>query len=252
MSAAPQTAAPEFADGVVRLAQCRLRIANRCWPLQRDNAAAIERHFRAVLERTPEFYNGRIFVMTAGAVAGDVLDGELVPADFASYLYWRDNGFAVAHGRDVFGSAIIEAADGGLLLGRAAPYTMNAGRADLTGGFIDPIDVGFDGVVDIDASIVREIVEETGLDVAEFERVPGYLMTVEGALVSIGVRYRAQLSSVDLAARIGETIRVQGKPELTGVLIVPPEQRGDRAALDALGVQPYVARLFGALAAERT
>lgn len=248
--AAPVGMAPDFADGIYRLERCNLVVADRHWAFERDHADAIGRHFRAVGHATPEFYNGRVFVMGEGRLADGALDGVLTPTDFASYHFWRAEGFDVRCGRDVFGKAIIEAGCGGLLLGRAAPYTMNAGRADLIGGFIDPIDVDFDGTVDIDASIVREIVEETGLDLALFERAPGYILTVEGALVSIGVHYRSQLPAVDLVGRIDETLRGQGKPEVTGMVVVEPHQRADRAALEALGVPPYVARLFGALAGD--
>ncbi|MEZ5844622.1 MAG: hypothetical protein R3D27_12940 [Hyphomicrobiaceae bacterium] len=242
--------AAALADGVVRLRECRLSVADRQWTFQRDNVDAIERHFRAAVRRTPEFYNGRVFVLTEVRIEDGRLDGVLLPTDFASYLYWRESGFDPSLGRDVFGKAIIEAADGALLFGRAADYTMNAGRADLVGGFIDPIDVGFDGAVDIDASIARELGEETGLELASLERRPGYVMAVEGALVALCVHLRSPLSSDELSARIGATLAAQGKPEIAEVVAILPRLHADRGALAGLGVPDYAIRLLAALSAE--
>ena len=43
--------------------------------------------------------------------------------------------------------------------------------------------------IDIDASIAREIGEETGLDAAALTRVPGYRVTLAGPLVSIAAEF---------------------------------------------------------------
>lgn len=243
------TAINDIADGVYRLSECRLAVSDRQWPFARENAYAAERHFRQASEAKPALFNGRVYVMTSGSLDGGILAGEFMATDFASYLYWRDSGFEAAHGKDAFGSAIVEASDGSILLGRAAPHTMNEGRAYLPGGFIDPIDIGFDATVDIDASIARELVEETGLDLAsQLSRSPGYLLTVQGPLVSIGVHYRANGAGDALVAQIKATLAEQNPPELAEIVAVGRNVVTDGAALAALGVAPFTQRLLSALA----
>lgn len=237
----------DFSDGVFRLDACRLVVADRDWSFQRVNSTAIVRNFRAAFEQKPDYFNGRIFVLTKAQMKGRVLDGVLAPTDFASYLYWRETGFDVSQGRDLFGKAIIETADRALLLGRAAPHTMNAGYADLIGGFIDPIDVGYDGKVDIVASIEREVNEEIGLVPEELQRQPGFIVSVAGALVALVVHFRTELTSAEHVTRIADGLGKQCKPELTGVVVIEPELRTNRAALEALHVPAYAVPLIGAL-----
>ena len=101
------------------------------------------------------------------AIADRVLTGSYFETDFASFLAWRDWGFPDRSVRNAFPQAALMAADGAFLLGVMGDHTANAGHIYFPSGTPDPGDI--DGErVDIDASLTRELREETGLDAGDF------------------------------------------------------------------------------------
>ena len=92
-------------------------------------------------------------------------------------------------------------------------------------------DIDASGLVDIDASVVREVLEETELAAADLERRPGYVLTFAGAMVSIGVEYGSRLSARELKARILRHIAADTQSELVEVEIVQWSGDLDRIAM---------------------
>ena len=89
---------------------------------------------------------------------------------------------------DAFGSGVVRAAGGEVLLGEQNPGNVNAGCSYPPSGFIDDRDVDQEHAINIDASVSREIYEEIGVDLAHFRRQPGYWVTLTtGNLDSGGV-----------------------------------------------------------------
>lgn len=172
------------------------------------------------------------------------LAGTLHAVQFKNYLYWRDQGFPEAGIVDAFGSALIRSSDGRFLLGRQNSGHMNEGKSYLPSGLIDRRDVGADGRVDIEASIRREISEETGLAHGELERTPGYIVTRTGAQMSIAVEFRSRLTGSELAERIGAHIAADDHSELSSVSFV-----GTMAEAGALDLPPFTSLLLGTLLA---
>ena len=148
--------------------------------------------------------------------------------------------------RDAFGSALIRSAEGHVILGRQRAGNINAGIAYLPGGFIDARDVTAAGKIDISASILRELQEETGQLPGEFHIVPGFLLTQWNALLSIAVELVSPLSSQELRQRIMQHISRDPDSELIDAVIV-------RTAAEAreAGLHPYAAVLLEWLFAER-
>lgn len=213
---------PTREDGalVSRLAGCDLTVGDDRWPYMIDNAAAIERHWAARLAESPHFFNGRIFALASGAVAGEHFTGRLAAIDFKSFLHWRESGYPETGLRDAFGSALVRSAEGHVLLGRQKPGHVNSGLAYPPGGFIDVQDVAADGRVDVAASAARELAEETGLAAADFTRMPGFWLTRLGALVSFGAEFRSPLPTDALAAEWVRAMRTAADPELDGVVVI--------------------------------
>ena len=112
-----------------------------------------------------------------------VLRGEYLETDYASFAAWQHWGRPPAGVRDCFGAAAILTADGAFLLGVMGPHTFNAGEIYFPCGTPDPDDI-IDGKVDLDLSVRRELKEETGLDIAEFEVEPGWTTVVDGPLIA--------------------------------------------------------------------
>ena len=131
----------------------------------------------------PTLWNGRVLLMHHQVLEDGILRGEYLETDYASFAAWRHWGRPPAGVRDCFGAGAIVAADGAVLLGVMGAETFNAGLIYFPCGTPDPDDI-VDGKVDFDLSVRRELKEETGLDVAEFEAEPGWTMVVDGPLIA--------------------------------------------------------------------
>jgi len=207
-------------DSSVRIAQCALSVAVEPWPFAEHRGAEIATHWQRARAERPKLFDGTVHMLREWALEGERFRGSFLRTDFKSFLFWRDSGYADAGVRDCFGSAVIRSAEGHVLLGRQTSGHVNAGLAYPPGGFIDVRDVRDDGAIDIEASIARELAEETGLEPDGLERAPGYLLTRAGPLVSIGIEWRSRLPAEALRERILGHVRSQAVPELADIVIV--------------------------------
>lgn len=242
MSPTTPAADAATAGSVERVVGCTLRVSDEPWPFARMHAAEIDAHWERRSREGGRFFNGIVYVLSAGTVERGHFHARMRPVEFKCFLYWRDRGFPEAGVCDAFGSAVIRSSEGHVILGRQAPGNLNSGLAYMPGGFIDPRDVGPDGSIDIAANVLREVAEETGLGAADLERVPGFLLTRCGPQVSIGVEWRSRLPSTVLAARIAGHLAADKAAELSAVEIV---RTGREIAAD--GMPPFTAVLLRAL-----
>lgn len=209
------------ADRVERVRRVTLRVGARRWAYAHAHKDAIGEHWRIAKAANPGFFNGAIHLIEHVENSPDHLTARLLRTDFMSFLYWRDEGFPEEAGvLDGFGSALIRSAEGHILLGRQRPGNINAGLAYLPGGFIDARDVTDGGIIDIAASIAREVQEETGLGAGDLEAEPGFVVTRTGPHISFAVPYRATLAAEDLKAKIERHIAADPDPELAEIVIV--------------------------------
>jgi 8-oxo-dGTP pyrophosphatase MutT (NUDIX family) len=231
------------ADGVVTVADCRLRVLPGAeWSFARERGVEIHAHWQRRTRENPALFNGVVHLCCGYRLDELSFEADYVRTDFASYLYWREQPRPDPGVRNSFGSALVRASDGPLLLGRAGAASINAGLVNPPGGFIDERDVDAGGRIDIDASIARELVEETGLGASDLVRAPGYTLVFDGLLISIGVSYLARTSAADLAQRVEAFIARDREPELAGVVLV-----ASREAIGGYRTLGYTKRLVAAL-----
>ncbi len=209
----------ETEDRSLRIAQCELGVSPEPWPFAEDRRAEIAAHWQSAIAERPALFDGTVFMLRSGALEGQVFRGTFVRTDFKSFLFWRESGYADTSVRDGFGSAVIRSGEGYVLLGRQMRGNVNGGLAYPPGGFIDARDVSGERI-DIEASIARELIEETGLDCAKLARAPGYLLTRAGPLVSIGIEWRSPLAAEALREEMLKHVRSQSEPELADIVIV--------------------------------
>jgi 8-oxo-dGTP pyrophosphatase MutT (NUDIX family) len=227
---------------VVRAECCELAVGGRGWPFARENAAEIDAHWQRRTAQCPGYFNGRIFMLTRYTLHDGVLRGELTEVEFKQFLYWRDMGEPDTSVFDAFGSALIRSSDDAVLLGRQRPGNINSGLAYLPGGFIDTRDVDAAGRVDIRASILREVEEETGLATHELAACDGFLVTLIGQQISIAVEILADVPARELVRRLGARIAADPGSELEEILAVRT-----RADLASLAMPGYARLLLDAL-----
>ncbi len=227
-----------LSDGSVqRISTCSLRCGDEPWPFAEANRPEIERHWARKAAENAGFFNGPVLIMLRHRVTGRHFEGTYTRTDFASFLCWRENRPADDDVRDGFGSAILRSAEGHVLLGRQGGGNLNAGRTYFPGGFVDPRDIRADGSIDIAASVRRELREETGLDPEAAEQTPGFLLSVSGVLISIGVEFRFPLPANALRSRIIEYLRGEAEPELSDIVIARGSADIDDVAMPAFTTQ---------------
>lgn len=224
-------------DSVIEVSSCSLVVGEGQWIYAQCHRDAIAACWEEESRANSNFFNGTIHLIDALDVDDARLRARLVATDFASYLFWRRQGFPPAGVRDGFGSALIQSRDGAYLLGRQRAGNINAGLAYIPGGFIDARDVGPSGEIEIGDSIAREVTEETGLSSDVLKPLPGYVITQQGPHVSIARRFAAARDAAALESHVRRHIGGEVNSELEAVSFV-------RAAADLDGLaMPKFARL---------
>ncbi len=139
------------------------------WAFPRDEAARIEAHWAQALAEKPRMFDGRVLLSHRCEIEGDRLVGACFETGFKSFLSWRDLGYPGPAVVNVFSMPALQAADGAFMLGEMSAGTSNAGMLYFPAGTPDLDDIGPDGRVDFEGSILRELEEETGIAPREVE-----------------------------------------------------------------------------------
>ncbi len=183
----------------------------------------IEAHFARRAAENPHLWNGPILLLARHRFSDGVLSGAFRQTDFAAFTFWRDEGWKDEGMVNAFALGAIEGSDGGFVLGVMGPQTASAGRIYFPGGTPDPSDITPDGRVDLHASMLRELTEETGLLPADILRDGGFTGLFDGPRVALLGRLVFDAPAEVLAARIRAFIAAEANPELADVAVVRSE-----------------------------
>lgn len=225
----------------VRLASCSFAVADWAWPWAVERADAIAQDWARRRALLPQLFEGPVYLLREPAIDDAALTGTLFRTDFSAFLYWRDHRAEEKGVSEAFGASLIRSGEGHVLLGRQGPGQLNSGRIYPPSGLIDGDDLR-DGGIDIDASIARELAEETGLGPGHLERVPGYIAAVSNWQVAVAVEWRSPLAAEALRQRILDYIDAEADPELDDIVIVR-----HRADIDARAMPPHAQALLWTL-----
>jgi 8-oxo-dGTP pyrophosphatase MutT (NUDIX family) len=204
---------------VYRVDRLELSFAPKPWPFAIERRAEIDAFFAALQREKPAVWNGRVLLLHHQVLSDGVFRGAYLETDYASFAAWRQWGRPAAAAHDCFSAAAIVAAGGGILLGIMGAHTANAGRVYFPCGTPDPDDI-IAGKIDLDFSVRRELMEETGLDAAEFSAEPGWTTVVDGALIAQIKVFRSAQDAVGLRARVLDHLARERQPELAGIRVV--------------------------------
>jgi 8-oxo-dGTP pyrophosphatase MutT (NUDIX family) len=196
-----------------------LSFAPKPWAFATEHRNKIDDYFEALRREKPELWNGRVLLMHHQVVEQGVLRGQYLETDYASFAAWRHWGRPAAGVRDCFSAAAVLTADGAFLLVVMGSHTFNAGGIYFPCGTPDPNDVVGDRV-DLDLSMRRELMEETGLDAAAFEPQPGWTMAIDGPLIALIKILRSRENAKTLREGILAHLACQPRPELADIRIV--------------------------------
>jgi 8-oxo-dGTP pyrophosphatase MutT (NUDIX family) len=156
---------------ILEIAELDFVFEPKPWAFAAQRAASVAAHWARLKKAKPSLFNGRVLLLGSRALENRAdgalrLRGAFFETDFADFIAWRDFGHPGEPGDNCFAMAALCAAEGAFLLGEMAPHTYNAGQIYFPAGTPDPADV-FGGRVDLDASVRRELLEETGVRTEE-------------------------------------------------------------------------------------
>lgn len=218
---------------IERFNRLEARLVEYEWIWARHNRERIAAHWDARRARTPALFNGRILMVAEARLSPDRLQLDFFATDYADMLAHIDWGFPDPSVQNGFAMGALRSRDGAFVLATMADGTANAGRVYFPAGTPDISDVRADGTVDLAGSILREIAEETGLEVDAEAFGPGWSLVRQGGRSAVMRGVRLDRDADDLAAAIRAHIRADPKAELADVMILRGPGEIDAARMPA-------------------
>ncbi|MBO6902513.1 MAG: hypothetical protein JJ864_14315 [Rhizobiaceae bacterium] len=195
-------------------------------PFETANREAIERNWEREKKNNPALFNGTVVLLSSLRFAQGRLTGTCHAVSFAAFLYWRGSRGHVS-AEHCFAHAMLVSSDNALIAARMGPHTLNAGRVYFAAGSFEPGDFR-NGRVDIHHNMVREVAEETGLDISNAPQAAGYLGYSSDAGTAIFRRYDLSETAERIAERVRRFVASEADPEISEPVIIrggaePPE-----------------------------
>ncbi len=188
---------------IADIAEIDIRLSTAPWNFTTERAAEIEANWQRRLRDNPALYNGKVLLADKIALnatpEGARLEGACFVAEYKAFQAWRDFGWP-GEVKNVFAMAALRSADGAYLLGEMASWTANAGEIYFPCGTPDLDDLAGEKL-DLEASLWRELREETGFADTDFAEAQGWSVVFDGALIACMKRLQSPLPAADLLAR---------------------------------------------------
>jgi 8-oxo-dGTP pyrophosphatase MutT (NUDIX family) len=190
------------------------------WHFAVERRGEIEDYFAELRRERSGVWNGRILLLHRYAVSGRRLQGACFETDYASFCAWRAWKFPDSSVYNVFAAAALRSADGAFLVGEMSSSTANSGLVTFPCGTPEPADLDAAGRLDLAANLGRELMEETGLPIAELEPEPGWTMVHDrGYLAFLKVVIAPEAAEV-LRARVLRHLEHEDRPEFIDIRVV--------------------------------
>lgn len=207
-------------SGVFEVDALDCRIVAYDWPFSSERRAEIDAHWDRLRSANPALYDGNVFLINGWSIErcadGAVLRSRHFPTRFRDFLAWRDFGFPDAGIANCFAAAALSGSDGGYVLGEMNSHTANAGRIYFPAGTPDPQDDA-GGYLDLEASVLRELEEETGLTRAEVSLRQGWTLISDGPRLACLKHVSSSQTAAALASRIEGFLAREDRPEFARI-----------------------------------
>lgn len=186
-------------------------------PFELAHAAEIAANWEAEVAAQPALFNGKMALLSSLTYADRALRGTCSQVDYATFLYWKRNRAGTAE--HAFAHPALVASDNALVAIRMGPRTANPGAVYFAAGSFEVEDFR-DGVCDLEANMIREVREETGLDISRTRREAAYRLFSSDSATAIFRRYWLDADADSIAAGIREFVAGEADPEIDGPVII--------------------------------
>jgi 8-oxo-dGTP pyrophosphatase MutT (NUDIX family) len=204
-------------------------------PFELANGAAIDANWISEKTANPALFDGQVAMLSQFRYHDGGLEGRCHPIRFATFLYWRKTK-PWPDAEHTFAHPILVTSDGALIAVRMGKNTSNAGRVYFASGSFDHQDFP-NGKVDVDFNMVREVREETGIDISQLPRDTIYHARSSDAGTVIFRRYWLPMTATEADTAIRAFVAREADPEIDEPVIIrsaddmPPAIMGHAAAL---------------------
>lgn len=216
---------------VFRVDEVNIRLSDAPHPFTIGRQAEIAANWTKEKWAKPSLFNGAVALLASLRHEGGRLDGIAHIVRYSAFLYWRRLR-PMPTAEHCYAHAMPVSSDGALIAIRMSQGTVGAGLVYFAAGSFEPADFA-DGRVDVGANMVREVREETGLDLTgrPTDQCFHALSLPQGTVIFRRVFMSDPAEAI--AERIRAFVRDDGDPEgeIEGpVIIRDPAERPDRLA----------------------
>lgn len=180
---------------------------------------AISDNWREEVARNPALFDGKMLLNHGVSLEAGMLRTAAHIIPYSAFLWWRKRQ-PRAGGVHIFAFPVIESADGALIAVRMGAHTANAGQVYFAAGSFDESDV-VDGYCDIEGNMRREVMEETGLDLAaDAVAAPVLHACHYGGSVALLQVYRFRENAEEIVRRVNRHIPLAEDQEISEVVVI--------------------------------
>jgi 8-oxo-dGTP pyrophosphatase MutT (NUDIX family) len=203
---------------VIPVSRIRLEVLPQAHPLFEPSGREIETNWKREVEANPALFDGQMVFFRRFHLSGDTVHGEGHVVGYSGFLWWRrqvdrDGGI------HAFAYPVLAGSDGALVAITMGPHTANPGQVYFAAGSLEPQDV-VDGRCDLEANMRREVLEETGLDLAACRTGQGYHALRLDRTIVICKLYFFDITADEISARISEHIATGKDDEICGAVVI--------------------------------
>ncbi|MEM5501055.1 hypothetical protein WNY59_05595 [Ahrensia kielensis] len=158
------------------ISDCELTVTTEPLPFEEAHKSLIDVFWEQAYALNPRLWNGLYYMFSDVQIKDGHLRARAHRTDFATFLYWRENGSDNTT-KHITATTFPALADGSLLAVRMSQHTANAGRIYFPAGSFDRPDI-VKNKLDPMISMTREMTEESGVSL-EPNWLEGSLLAVE-------------------------------------------------------------------------
>ncbi len=181
-----------------------------------ENRSAITENWGRECAANPTLFDGEIYLAPEATLRDGVLRAGFKRTSFATLMYWRHDPARIRPWH-IFSVGVMVSSEGHLIAARMGKQHAVAGRVYFPAGSVDDNDVT-DGCVDYHANCRREVLEETGIDLADARPEKQINLVTGNRSIALFRRHYFDMSSSELVARIGEHLSEEAIPELAEII----------------------------------
>jgi len=218
---------------VFPVAALNLRVLDGEHPYRESRRDEIAANWKAEVEANPALFDGRMVFQHQLAFGEEGLQGQGYIIPFSTFMYWRRQQDRMG-GMHLFAYPVIESSDGALVAIRMGAHTANPGQVYFAAGSLEPEDI-VSGVCDVEFNMRREVLEETGLDLADSTPGERYYASHFRRTVTVFRLFRFDLTADQIVERIAAHMLVAEDKEIAGAVAI---RSADHAAF------PYNVAMF--------